>query len=110
MAVDNTVWRRGRARRSIPCTCCSRCITTGGTSVVAGLLGRGVLTADLISIKKSNQQSAENVAKGVGTKAEKELIDTVYEGLKGLLSNEVHMQVRLVLGMFHYQDRILLKV
>lgn len=59
-------------------------LATGGTSVVASLLGRGVLTAgSRLASKKVIKQSAENVAKGVGTKAEKELIDTVYEGLKG---------------------------
>jgi hypothetical protein len=58
-------------------------LATGGTSLLVNFGGRALISGgSKLAARKVIQESAENVAAGVATKAEKKLVDSVYDHLK----------------------------
>jgi predicted NAD-dependent protein-ADP-ribosyltransferase YbiA (DUF1768 family) len=60
-------------------------IATGGTAMLTGMLGRGVIDVGRkAAVKKVIKNSADKVADGTADAAERELVEGIYGGLKNL--------------------------
>ena len=60
-------------------------IATGGTAMLTGMLGRGVIDVGRkAAVKKVIKNSADKVADGTADAAERELVEGIYSGLKNL--------------------------